>query len=442
MAEIHNPGPNWPAATWLALVSLTLGSLAVVSSELLPMGVLTPLARDLEVSEGVAGQTVTLTAIFAGLAAPTIALIIGHTDRKYVMLAVTGLVVISNLLAALSWGFWGLLGARVILGLAIGGFFALAGATIARLVPMASFGRAMGVVFVGISLATVIAPPLGALISDVWGWRAAFFAAACVGFIAVALQSAFLPAVPATAATSPSVLAGLVRRPAVRIGLIAGLLLVGGHFAGFTFLRPWLELGAGFDGRELALVLLLHGIANVLGSALAGMIADRRLKAGFVGSGLLLGVSTGGLALLGASLFSTLFFAAMWGLAFGAAPVLIQTWMGRAAPDQLEAIGGLFLGVLQFSIALGAIAGGSALDLLGVRAPLAITVGGGVLATLLVLGGARGSDAGGIGRNFQPGDGDDFCNKQRRLSPGAVVATTRIFQLASPRHFTFTIRLA
>ncbi|HEV7367467.1 MFS transporter, partial [Arenibaculum sp.] len=86
------------------------------------------------VSEGVAGQTVTLTAIFAGLAAPTIALIIGRTDRKHVMLTVTGLVIASNLLAALSWGFWSLLAARVIMGLAIGGFFALAGATIARLV--------------------------------------------------------------------------------------------------------------------------------------------------------------------------------------------------------------------------------------------------------------------------------------------------------------------
>lgn len=386
MTKTHEPGPGWPAATWLALISLTLGSLAVVSSELLPMGVLTPLAQDLGISEGLAGQAVTLTAIFAGLAAPTVALIIGRADRKHVMLAVTGLVVVSNLLAALSWGFWSLLGARVILGLAIGGFFALAGATIARLVPMASFGRAMGVVFAGISLATVIAPPLGALISDIWGWRAAFFAAAGAGLVAVVLQSVCLPPVPATAATSPAALVGLVRRPAVRIGLVAGLLLVGGHFAGFTFLRPWLEVGAGLGATAVAAVLLVYGVANVLGSALAGMIADRRLETGFAGGGLLLSVSTGGLALMGTSFSSALFFAAMWGLAFGAAPVLIQTWMGRAAPDQLEAVGGLFLGVLQFSIALGAIAGGSALDLLGVRAPLAITVSCGVLAALLVLG--------------------------------------------------------
>lgn len=83
MTRIHNPGPIWPAATWLALLSLMLGSLAVVSSELLPMGVLTPLARDLRVSEGLAGQTVTLAAIFAGFAAPTVALTIGRADRRY-----------------------------------------------------------------------------------------------------------------------------------------------------------------------------------------------------------------------------------------------------------------------------------------------------------------------------------------------------------------------
>ncbi|MBO9621541.1 MAG: MFS transporter [Sphingomonas sp.] len=377
---------TWPIATWLALASLALGSFAVVSSELLPMGVLPPLARDLGVSEGVAGQTVTMTALFAGLAAPSITLIIGRTDRKYVMLAVTGLVVASNLLAVLSSGFWGLLGARVILGLAIGGFFALAGATIARLVAMESFGSGMGVVFVGISLATVVAPPLGALASDAWGWRAAFLGAAGIGLAAVALQGACLPRVPAAAATSPGALVGLVRRPSVRLGLVAGLLVVGGHFAGFTFLRPWLQTGAGLRPGAVAAILLVYGIANIGGSALAGLIADRRLQAGFTGGSFLLGASATGLVLVGAAFFPAMAFAALWGLAFGAAPVLIQTWMGRAAPDQMEAVGGLFLGVLQFSIALGAIAGGSALDMLGVRAPFLITAGCGVLAALLVLG--------------------------------------------------------
>jgi DHA1 family purine ribonucleoside efflux pump-like MFS transporter len=375
---------SWSATTWLSVISLAFGSFALVSSELLPMGLLTPLARDIGVTEGVAGQVVTLTAIFAGLAAPTVALIIGRLDRKPITLALCALVIISNIAAALAWNYWVLLGARVVLGAALGGFFALVGATIVRLVSMQGFGKGMAVVFMGISAATIAGPPLGALIAEAFGWRTAFLAAAGSGLVALLLQAFSLPSVPATSATSLLALFGLLTRTNVRVGLVAGLLVVGGHFAGFTFIRPYLESTADFDATAIAAVLLAYGVASLIGNAVAGVSADRVLQVGFSLTGLLLGAAALGLATLGTSFVPALAFATLWGFAFGAAPVMIQTWMGRAAPDQLEGVGGLFLAVLQFAIALGAIAGGIAVDLYGVSVPLSMTALCGVLAAALV----------------------------------------------------------
>lgn len=384
MSQARLASRTWTATTWLSIASLAFGSFAVVSSELLPMGLLTPLARDIGVSEGAAGQAVTLTAIFAGVAAPTVALVIGRLDRKLVMLLLCALVVASNIAAALAWGYWALLGARVVLGIALGGFFALAGATVVRIVSMDGFGKGMAVLFLGVSAATVVAPPLGALIAETFGWRAAFLAVACAGGVALLLQLLCLPNVPATSATSLSTLFGLLKRQSVRVGMIAALLVVGGHFAGFTFIRPYLETTTGLDVRAVAVVLFVYGVVNLIGNAVAGILADRTLRRGFVLTGALLGMATLGLATLGTSFVPALVFATVWGFASGAAPVMIQTWMGRSAPDQLEGVGGLFLAGLQFSIALGAASGGIAVDHYGVVAPLFITAVCGLVAAVMI----------------------------------------------------------
>src|SRR5690606_28397519 len=130
-----------------------------------------------------------------------------------------------------------------------------------------------------------------------------------------------------------------------------------GEVCGFTFMRPFLEAN-GLHAATIAPVLLVLGLASLLGSAIAGVFADRVLREGFGGTFLILGVATIGLLTLSTSYVAVLAFAAAWGIAIGAGPVMTQTWMGRAAPDELEGVGGLFLAVIQFGVTLGALAGG------------------------------------------------------------------------------------
>lgn len=384
MSEPVPKASVWPLSTWLSVVSLTFGSFALISSELLPMAVLTPMAVDLGVTEGAAGQAVTLTALFAGIAAPTMALIIGRLDRKLINLVLCVLVIASNVAVAFTSDYLVLLAARMLLGIAIGGFFALAGATVVRLVTMQDMGKGMSIVFMGLSAGLVVAPALATLIGEAFGWRAAFLAVAACGLLALLLQAICLPSVPATSGTSLSSLFGLLKRPHVRVGLVVGLLFFGGEVSGFTFMRPYLETSAGLDPTAIAAALLTLGLASLAGSAIAGVFADRMLREGFGTTFLVLAVATIGLLTLSNAYVSILVFAAAWGIAIGAGPVMTQTWMGRAAPDQLEGVGGLFLAVIQLGVTMGAIAGGIAVDVVGTSAPLYVTAICAVLAATLI----------------------------------------------------------
>ncbi|ETF03805.1 transporter [Advenella kashmirensis W13003] len=383
MPESTHQNSSWSISTWLAVISLTFGSFALISSELLPMAVLTPMAADLNVTEGVAGQAVTLTALFAGIAAPTVALIIGNLDRKRINLILCMLVITSNIAVSLTSDYLVLLAARMLLGIAIGGFFALAGATIVRLVSIEDMGKGMSIVFMGLSAGLVIAPALSTLIGEALGWRAAFMTVAGFGLIALIFQAICLPSVPSASATSLSSLLGLLTRQKVRVGMVIGLLFFGGEVCGFTFMRPFLETN-GLGATAIAPVLLVLGLSSLVGSAMAGVFADRVLRKGFAITCLTLGIATIGLLALNASYFAVLAFAAAWGMAIGAGPVMTQTWMGRAAPDLLEGVGGLFLAVIQFGVTLGAIIGGIAVDLLGKSAPLYVTAGCAIFAASLI----------------------------------------------------------
>jgi DHA1 family purine ribonucleoside efflux pump-like MFS transporter len=131
-------------------------------------------------------------------------------------------------------------------------------------------------------------------------------------------------------------------------------------------------------------VLLVLGLASLLGSAVAGVFAGRMIREGFAATFLMLAIATVGLLALSNAYVAILVFAAAWGIAIGAGPVMIQTWMGRAAPDQLEGVGGLFLAVTQLGVTLGAIAGGIAVDGIGTSAPLYVTGICAVLAAVLI----------------------------------------------------------
>ncbi|MDR2327954.1 MAG: MFS transporter [Acidovorax sp.] len=374
------------AADWPAVVSMALGVFGLVTAEFLPASLLTGIAASLEVSDGTAGQAVTATAMVAAIAAPSMPLLTRKLDRRLVMIALTVLLLASNVLSVLATSLPTLLLARVMLGVALGGFWAMSAALTMRLVPASLFARAMSIILTGVSVATVCAAPIGAWMGEVWGWRSAFVAAGVVSVITLLAQIFTLPALPPLDKPNLRTLGQLLLRRKVQVVLLAVVLVIAGHFAGFTYIRPLMEQVTQLSAAGISAVLLGYGIGGFLGNFAGGWLAGRSERLAIVcGSSLvaLLAVAL----LLGASAVGVTAVAiTLWGFAFGAFPVGFQTWMVRTAPDQAEGAGGLMVAGFQIAIATGAVVGGLMVDHWGALGAPAFSLVAMTLGALLVLG--------------------------------------------------------
>ncbi len=368
------PEPStWSAATWFAVLSMAATSFALVSAEFLPAGLLTPLARDLAITEGTAGQVVTATASVGAVTALLSNVLIGRLNRKTVLVGLSALAIGSNVLASLATDFWLLLLGRAGLGIALSGFWALSVAVVARLVGANSTGRGMAIVTLGVSLATIAAPSVGALISDWLGWRVAMAMTAGLAALALLLQVLSLPTLPASTSNSLADVFRLTRRRSVQLGMLAILLLMTGHFAGSVYVRPFLEQVTLLETRSIALALLGFGIASVIGNVAGGRMADASIRLALALTAALMAFAALALVLWGAQTGIAFGLVALWGFAFGMAPVVLPTNLSRGATDALEAAGSLMVVSFQVAISIGAVFGGYIVDRYGAVGPLTLT---------------------------------------------------------------------
>ncbi len=366
-------------AAWLAVVSLGLGIFTLVASEFLPASLLSPIAAELAISEGATGQLVTATSIIGIIGGPLVVSVLPRVDRRWVMTGLTTLAIVSNVLVAIAPVFGLMLASRLLLGVAISGFWAMSLAVTAQLVPADRLGRAMTIVNAGVSLATIAAVPAGAFLGELLGWRAVFLIAAAAGVLALATQLATLPSVPPSGAPGIRTLLQTARTPVVAIGILAIVLIAGGHFMGFTYLRPAFELIDGLTPALLALLLVVYGVGNFVGNLAAGPIADRRLPVLVIAAPVAIGAATVLFALAGTSFALAIVTVLVWGIGFGAVPTMVQTWIAHVVPERLESAGGLVVAAFQVAITIGAAVGGLLVDSAGVQIAL---IGGGIAAVL------------------------------------------------------------
>jgi DHA1 family purine ribonucleoside efflux pump-like MFS transporter len=387
MDEMTCPDREKPA--WGAVFSLTLGVFGLVTAEFLPASLLTPMAATLGVTEGLAGQAVTATAAVAMVTSLLIATLTRNIDRRRVLLAFSALLIASNLLVAYAPSLATVLAGRVLLGIAIGGFWTMSAATAMRLVPEAMVPRALSLMFSGVSLATIAAAPLGSYFGALIGWRQVFVLAVGLGVLSLLWQLATLPRMPPKGGTSLRTLIDVLQRPGMGRGMLACLLVFTGHFAFFTYLRPFLEGVTGMGINGLSAILLGFGVANFLGTSLASILLERSLRLTLLAMPLLMALIGFALVMLGRVPVAHAMLVSLWGMAFGAVPVAWSTWITRTVPDEAESGGGLIVAAVQLAITLGAAAGGAIFDMSGAKGVFAASALILVAATLLISLGLR-----------------------------------------------------
>jgi predicted MFS family arabinose efflux permease len=201
----------------------------------------------------------------------------------------------------------------------------------------------------------------------------------------LAAQLATLPALPPRDHPNLRVLGKLLQRPGVRVALLAVLLVISGHFAGFTYMRPLMEDVTHLSVGAISAVLLAFGIGGFFGNFAGGFVAERSERLAIVLGGALIAAMAACLLLAGSSAAVTAVAVALWGFAFGAFPVGFQTWIVRAAPDHAEGAGGLLVAAFQVAIATGALGGGVLVDRIGALGGAFFAVAAVGLGTLLTL---------------------------------------------------------
>ncbi|RYX98090.1 MAG: MFS transporter [Comamonadaceae bacterium] len=379
-----------PRAAWLAVASMAVGTFATVTTEFMPIGLLTDIAADLNVTKGAAGLMITVSAIAAAIAGPALVVMSGRLDRRKVMVALSSLLIASNVLAALAPNLTVMLVARFLLGLCVGGFWTFAPGATAQLVPAAKQARAISLVLAGVSLATVLGVPAGAFAGSHAGWRAAFAGTAVLSVAVLAVQMWLLPSMPPSRAIKPRDLLAPFRSRLAVVGLTLVLFLIAGHFAAYTYLKPLLEQVFGLSPDAVTTLLLVYGAAGFIGTFAGGLLVEKSVRwtamlaAAMIAFVLLVTAVAGSGFGLGIALI------AIWGIAFGLVPVSLTSWMMKAVPDAPEAGQALLVTGFQVAIASGALLGGFAVDSYGV--PSAAWLGGGLalfaVGIIAVFGGA------------------------------------------------------
>ncbi|MGW2107736.1 MFS transporter [Streptomyces sp. NPDC001948] len=370
ISETHSPhstNPPSTSASWPLSGLLVLAGSAFVTilTEALPAGLLPAMSADLGVGEARAGLLITLYALAAALTAIPMTAWTLILPRRTLLLALLLGFAATNVVTAMSTGFALTLAARVVSGVFAGLLWAMVPAYAARLAPQHS-GKAIATALAGMTVGLSLGIPAGTALGGLIGWRATF---GLLTVLAVALATAalwHLPQLPGETANRGSGLMRTIRTPGIPAINIASLLMVLGFYVLYTYIAPFVEQAGPAVGTGT--VLFLFGLGSMGGVWLAGVTADRRLRAATV---VLLALAAACLAVFGAVGHSTVAMvlgAVFWGVTHGGIPTLTQTAGVKAAPFDADTANSLWVTGWNIGMAGGSLLGGAVLDGAGTRA--------------------------------------------------------------------------
>lgn len=365
---------------WGAVFVMSLCCAVLIASEFMPVSLLTPISSDLNMSEGQVGQAIAISGIFAVVASLTISRVFKTWDRRHIILLLTLLMIVSGIVITSAHSAALFMLGRAILGVVIGGFWAMSTSIVMRLVPPLSVPKALGLLNGGNALATTIAAPLGSFGFNYWlAW--CFFCIVPIAIVALIWQFKSMPSLPAILSVEKSKNPfGLLKRPIVLYGMTGILLLFMGQFALFTYLRPFLETVTHVDATMLSILLLILGLAGLVGTFVISLILHQHVYRYLILIPFIMALIAGAFVFGGEHLWFVAILMGFWGFIGTSAPVAWNTWLAQTLHQDAEIGGGLMVAIIQFAITLGATIGGLLYDSYGYSATFYMS------ATILLLG--------------------------------------------------------
>ena len=259
----------------IAIYLLSLCSFAFGLSEFIAAGLLSGMARELHASVAATGGAIAAYALGAAIGAPILTALLARRSDQMVLAATMLVLAVGSVGMAAAPGLTSLLLLRFLVGLAHGVFMAVASNAATRLVEPSRSGRALAVVWLGLTLALACGVPLGTWLGALWSWRAVF---AAIAVLALAGGMGLLWAMPKTPqpAQTLSALASLraLLQPALLLAAGIAALVSVATFSFFTYISPFLLQVSGLDANWLGAAMLSFGVCAIGGNLLGGHLAD------------------------------------------------------------------------------------------------------------------------------------------------------------------------
>ncbi len=387
----------WTPRVTLALAVLAAAAFVYVTAEITPVGALSAIARDLDVSEAVVGTLLASYALVAAVATMPLVRWTAAWSRRRTLLFTLAALVVSQVISALAPTFTVLAAGRILCALTHGLMWSVIAPIGVRLVPASYAGRATMAVYVGTGLALVVGSPLTAAMSELWGWRLAVGALAAAAVVVAVAARLVLPPM-ATTGGAQLYAGGIRHHRNGRLLALSLLTLVGvtGHFISYTFIAAIIRDVVGVHGPHLAWLLAGYGIAGLTAMALLAGPGDRRPKAAVVGCLAVLSLVFVALAALGmadrhtvGTMLAGSAVIVVWGAAATAMPPMLQSAAMRHSPQDPDGASGLYVASFQVGIMAGSLAGGLIFQNAGIVAMVtasAALILGALLAVVLSRG--------------------------------------------------------
>lgn len=344
---------------WLSILVLAISTFTIVTSELAPVGLLTPMAESLNVSKSQIGLTVTIYAWIGALSAILASIFLGSIAKKKLLIILITILFASNILSAISTSYYILLLSRIVGAFAHGSFWAIIGATAVAIVPPRYIGIATSIVFGGVSAASVFGVPLSNYIGIVLSWNDSFWLLSGLSVISLLGIVLLIPPIHTDSAIGISSLKKVFKSLTLWKVYIATLLVITAHFSAFTYIEPWLHTQKPLSVSYIPIALFVFGIAGLLGNVITGITIDKHLKTTVIVSICLISCV---LMYLGTNnniesertIFVSL---ALWGLAVSGVFVGLQTWVFKLADKEVFSASAIYVSCFNLAIGLGAILG-------------------------------------------------------------------------------------
>lgn len=365
MTDVRDP-TSIPAHERLplgGLLILALCGFVTLMTEVMPAGLLAGIGRSLAISQSAAGQLVTAYALGSSITAiPLMALSHAIRRRRLLLTAMGGFAVV-NMITALSSLYWLTLCARLLAGTFGGIVWALLVGYAVRLAPERLAGRAIAIAGGGAPLALSVGVPAGTWFGTLFDWRAPFGLMSLLALALVVGILAMLPDPSADGRAKPASVSTIVKLPGLTAIFGTMFVIVFAHNCLYTYIAPFLAL-SGLDSR-VGSVLLVFGLAAMVGLWIAGSLVDRHLRATILFGLVALGAAALALCLANTSALLVFASVSVWGLVLGGAPALFQAAEARVAGDATDVAQAMFVTIWNAGVAGGGILGGLLIEGMG-----------------------------------------------------------------------------